>query len=305
MFKKIILMSLFVSQSVFAAGTKDIRVLSFNIKGLPGIAGGYNKSRFTEIGKILHERRLNGTAPDFVLLQESFIKETKPVRVVSQYPYIVKGPEDEKEYDENGKRVSKIFSAGLYILSEHPLSNPQKMIYGKGVCNSWDCNANKGLQVVTAEIPGVPFKLQFANTHLQATAKHEKNRMKQMDIANRFINRVAPTGPLIFAGDFNITPNLGSYSYWFATSHMKSAGEYCLNSLQTDCTVKVGTDPLWVVEKTKDHQFYREGFVETQTGPVEVTITPISVERNFTEPHEGKPLSDHMGYEVLYRISWK
>jgi endonuclease/exonuclease/phosphatase family metal-dependent hydrolase len=306
MFKKVILYAFIalLSQASMAAGSKEIRVLAYNIKGLPGIAGGYNKSRFTEIGKMLLERRKNGTAPDFVLLQESFMKNTQPVRDIAQYPHIVKGPNDENEFDENGKKFSKIFNAGLYIMSNHPLSDANKMIFGKP-CNSWDCRSNKGLQSVVADVPGLPFKLIIANTHMQAGGKNDVNRMKQMDTANRFIRKFASTGPMIFAGDFNTVPNLPSYPYWFQTSELKSAGEYCLNPNQTDCIVKPGTDIDWVVQLTKDHHFYREGVAETAEGDVQVTITPLTVERNFTEIHEDKPLSDHMGYEVLYRISWK
>jgi endonuclease/exonuclease/phosphatase family metal-dependent hydrolase len=306
MFKKVILYAFIalLSQASMAAGSKEIRVLAYNIKGLPGIAGGYNKSRFTEIGKMLLERRKNGTAPDFILLQESFMKNTQIVRDIPQYPYVVKGPNAENEYDENGKKFSKIFNGGIYIMSLHPLSNSNKLIFGKP-CNSWDCKSNKGLQSVLAEIPGLPFKLIIANTHMQAGRKHEVSRIKQMDIANRFIKKVASIGPMIFAGDFNTKPDRASYAQWFEISGLKSAGEYCLNPNQTDCIVKPGTDKDWVVQLTNDHHFYREGVAETAEGDVQVTITPLTVERNFTEIHEDKPLSDHMGYEVLYRISWK
>ncbi|MEK6555572.1 MAG: hypothetical protein AABZ31_10055, partial [Bdellovibrionota bacterium] len=229
----------------------------------------------------------------------------KPVRTIAQYPYIVKGPEDEKEYDENGKKVSKIYNAGLYIMSLHPLSNPQKMIFGKGICKSWDCNSNKGLHIVTADVPGLPFKLNIANTHMQASAKHDAIRIKQMDIANRHLAKHAPSGALFFGGDFNIRPELASYPYWFKTSELKSTGEYCTNPDQKTCIIEEGTDKDWIVKLTKDHIFYREGTTATPNGNVEVTITPITVERNFTELHEGKPLSDHMGFEALYTISWK
>lgn len=286
------------------AKEKEIRILSYNIKGLPGIAGGYNnKTRFIEIGKMLSERRKNGTAPQIVLLQESFIKETRAIREISGYPYIVKGS-NASDIDENGKKKSALFNAGLYILSEYPIILSEKVAFGKKLCKSWDCHSNKGVQYAVIDVPDLPFYLPLANTHMQAGSKHDKIRFGQTEVIQRFIGQLKPD-LFIFGGDFNITPALPSYQYWFEQMRLSSVGEYCLSPSQNTCRVKDGTDIDWVVRLTKDHIFYQSGLASAKTGaPIQVKVTPVEVERNFTEHHKGKPLSDHLGYETLLKLKW-
>lgn len=299
----------FYSLSAYATphdeGTFRLRVLSYNVKGLPGIAGGYrNGERFREIGEELHAMRREGTAPDIVLLQEAFVKRTKDIVAYSGYPYAVKGPKA-KDPDENGKRLLKIFSAGLVTMSEFPIVNAAKVAFGKGKCATWDCFANKGVQLSIVEIPDLPFRLPIFNTHLQAVAKHDQKRIEQMGVLKRFMARyMRPIDALIFAGDFNTKTHQASYKWWQENSGLYSIGEICKKEI-SNCEIADGTTPESLTNV--DQHFALSGVAEDRLGRkarYSVRIEPGRVEKTFRKLVKGKPLSDHLGYQVDYDIRW-
>lgn len=281
------------------SGKAYVRVLSYNVKGLPSIINSYKKSRFPVIGKLLAERRKNGTAPDIVLLQESFIDPTKSIRTESGYPYIHKGPSS-KGVNPDGKSFSKILNGGIYLMSEFPFKKSERMNFPSNSCKTFDCYSNKGAQYVSVRIPGMPFDLQILNTHAQSASKHEVIRNNQFEWLNYFlrsnVNYNDPYRAVIFGGDFNSKPETRAcHKYLRELTGLDDVGADCRQA-NSSCKIKEGTDPLWIHEKSNDHFFYASG--------KKVRIRPVSVERNMTEKHKGKTLSDHLGYEVLFEISW-
>ncbi|RYZ78817.1 MAG: hypothetical protein EOP06_28365, partial [Proteobacteria bacterium] len=119
-----------------------IRVLSYNIKGLPAfINPSYDVSRYGDIGKILAARKAKGTAPDIVLLQESFDAPTVDLRRAAKYPYEFAGPSS-----------TKIINSGLFVLSDFPIVAKSSILYGANDCGTWDCFASKGAQMVRVQI---------------------------------------------------------------------------------------------------------------------------------------------------------
>jgi hypothetical protein len=183
----------------------------------------------------------------------------------------------------------------------------RKAAFNKKYCKGWDCYANKGVQMVTVRIKGIPFDLPVYNTHLQASADHDAIRKLQMNQTLQFMKPTLTAGePVIFAGDFNTNPSRESFQYWKDISNMKNVGETCLASAK--CEVAQRTDRAWVVEKSKDQHFSKNGKAKSNSGSstvYNVRFAPFYALRNFTEVYpDGKMLSDHMGYEVGYQIIW-
>ncbi|MEK7354923.1 MAG: endonuclease/exonuclease/phosphatase family protein [Bdellovibrionota bacterium] len=286
-------------------GEYHLRLLNYNVKGLPGIAGGYrNGERFKQIGEEFRQMRKAGTAPQIVLLQEAFVKKTNDIQKVSGYPHVVKGPSS-KDADENGKTKFKILNAGLITLSEYPIAYAEKVAFSKNMCGTWDCFANKGVQVAYVEIPDLPFHLPVFNTHLQATRERADVRIKQMGVMTRFIARfLRPGDPLMFGGDFNSRPDDASYKWWTDNAGMVSTGETCLSGIVA-CEIADGTDPDSIVRV--DQQYTVSGLARDRRGSsarYKVRFDPVHVEKTFTKLVKGKPLSDHLGYQVDYVIRW-
>lgn len=286
-------------------GRFSLRLLSYNVKGLPEIAGGYrNGSRFKEIGAELRKMREAGEAPQIVVVQEAFVKRSNDVIEVSGYPFSVKGPKA-SDPDENGKRLTKIFNAGLFTMSEYPIKYSAKVAFGKDKCGTWDCFANKGVQLAVVEIPELPFLLPVFNTHLQATRERNEDRIKQMQVIKRFMAKFyLPTDPMLFGGDFNTRPETSSYDWWKKNTGFTSVGEICQKEL-SGCEIAPGTPAEKLT--TVDQHFALSGVAtDRRGGPARYSVRfePRRVEKTFTKLVKGKPLSDHLGYQVDYDISW-
>lgn len=281
------------------SGKAYFRLLSYNVKGLPSIINPYKKGRFPIIAKMLADRRKKGTAPDMVLIQESFIKPSAAINELSGYPYIHKGP-SASGLNPNGKKFSKLLNGGIYTLSELPFKKTARMNFPSNSCGSFDCFSNKGAQYVSVRLPGVPFDLQVLNTHSQSAEKFEEVRFNQFAWLNYFlrsnVNYNDPYRAVIFAGDFNAKGHRKSYAYFRDLAELENVGEACLSPRST-CEIQAGTKADWLLQNSNDQFFYASG--------KKVRIRPIEVERNFTETYKGKLLSDHLGYEVLFEITWQ
>lgn len=271
-----------------AAISETITVLSYNIKGLPEILGP-SHDRFREIGKILKQRRLAGTQPDVVLLQEAFVKRVSELNDEAGYAFVAKGP-DSRDAAYDGQIRDVYLNSGLLILSDHPIIATDKTSFGD-ICRSWDCKANKGVQlaVIKHRVTGREFAVY--NTHLQASKENSDIRMKQMNVMAKFIESHGLQMPTFFIGDFNSNPQRPCYNHWLKVSQSQNAGQICLDRLD-QCHVPKETDKLMLVQNSKDQHFMSISF----------DGTVVKAQRNFTETYKGKPLSDHLGYEVQYQF---
>lgn len=263
-----------------------LHVLSYNIKGLPApINPGWDQDRFRDIGKILAERRANGSAPDLVFLQESFGARTLELQREAGYPFHADGPAN-----------TKPMSSGLFILSNFPLTYSESLLYGNFECGTWDCFASKGALAVRVSLPGVPLELLLATTHAQAERAYDEERARQLRQLAGFLKALTnPEVGLIVGGDFNTTPSQTSYQTFIQTSGYKSVGETCLDP-QSGCELLGRTNRENLLDRSMD-QFF------TESGS-RVFITPTAVERNFQELVNGRRLSDHFGYEATFDITW-
>jgi endonuclease/exonuclease/phosphatase family metal-dependent hydrolase len=262
-----------------------IRVMSYNIKGLPGALVGahYKSRRYSIIGKHLAERGAAG--PDVVLLQEGFSSDTRKLIEASGFPHVSRGP--------HGSPLFGVDS-GLYILSRHPILAEDQMTFGSSNCNRWDCLANKGVQFVRVSIPQLPLPLEVFNTHLQAGRDNPPARSRQVKLLVEFYKKNHVAGnPAIFGGDFNIRPLIDreTYDEFVHGTGLGSSGKYCVDR---GCARSADTGRQGVWENTVDHQFYSlDGMVE---------ITPVELERSFGDPVDGSHLSDHLAYEVIFEL---
>ena len=272
------------------SGSVEIKVLSYNIKGLPLVT---NLDRLEKIGEILAERRERGDEPDIVLLQEAYVSQSKQVRMRAGYPHAIVGAEGQRGVFTN--------SSGLELLSNFPIVAKYSRLFDE--CAFPECFISKGIVGATLEIPGVPQPVQIFNTHLQGDTGNDWVRMRQIDDIADFLGGLRfGVQPAIFAGDFNFKPKHDSYTSFLRKLPLVEAGYRCLQAATRDCEVVIGTHGVtdWndVWKSSHDRHFYY------QPAESPLRIEPVRLIRNFTEKWRGEFLSDHWGYEVHYRISW-
>jgi endonuclease/exonuclease/phosphatase family metal-dependent hydrolase len=270
---------------------RELKVLTYNIKGLPLIT---DLDRLKRIGEILAERRRLGEEPDVVVLQEAFVRKARRVRDRAGYPYMIQGP-------TGGGLFAN--ASGLEVLSNHPIvERHQRRLHD---CAFPECVVSKAIVGVTLGLPGVPYPVDVFTTHLQADTRNDRVRSNQIDDITVFLNRIRfGRVPAIFAGDFNFKPRHESYHKFLRETPFADAGFDCVVAADA-CEIVVGvhgqTDWTDVWKSTNDRQFYY------QPADSRLRIEPVRVIRNFTEPVRGGErgfLSDHWGYEVHYRIRW-
>ena len=271
---------------VVNANTVRIRILTYNIKGLPGLLEpDWDQERFKDIGEILASRRKAGNAPDMVLLQESFSDRTLDLQRAAGYPFVAKGPVSEK-----------IISSGLYILSDFPITFEQGLLYDSFTCGTWDCFASKGGLAVRVQMPGVPFQMLVATTHAQSGKDWNSPRQSQLEMFAGFLKGlINPELGLITGGDFNTQPAQPSYHEFLKRTGFANVGETCL-APENKCNLSRSTTRQNLLEDSDDQVYFQNG--------TRVTIKPIAVGRNFAVPYKGRMLSDHLGYETIFEITW-
>jgi endonuclease/exonuclease/phosphatase family metal-dependent hydrolase len=272
---------------VINANTVRIRILNYNMKGLPGILEpDWDQDRFKDIGDILAARRKAGNEPDMVLLQESFSDRTLDLQTAAGYPFVAKGPTSQK-----------VISSGLYILSNFPITFQQGLLYDDFTCGTWDCFASKGGLAVRVQMPGVPFQMLVATTHAQSGKEWNSPRLSQLEMFAGFLKSlINPDLGLIVGGDFNTQPAQPSYHDFLNRTGFTNVGEACL-APQNKCNLSKSTNRANLLDDSDDQVYFQNG--------KRVTIRPVAVARNFAVPFKGRMLSDHLAYETMFDISWQ
>ena len=163
----------------------------------------------------------------------------------------------------------------------------------------------KGAVGVEIRIGNAPQPIHFFNTHANADANSNPGqdndltrdvRFTQIQELREFVTESKPSqAPFIAVGDFNMSSEGDDYVSWVAFTMSTDAVEYCGRKGKS-CTGVGDAADTW--RKLIDHQFYLPGVSPT------VRIQPIHYERIFTEPLNGRPLTDHPGLLVHYNISW-
>lgn len=274
-----------VNSNAAGHGQIVLRVLTYNVKGLPSPVG-KDHWRYREIGEVLAARRMMGGAPHIVAIQEAFHEKTKELYRFAGYPHVQKGP------GEKGFRLS----SGLLVMSEFPFQKSSSTVFPD--CTGFDCLSRKGVQHIRIAHPDLPRPVDFFNTHLNATSfgdggKAKTVRIKQIGLTKEFLDAKRDhQGLMIFAGDFNFRPERLDYLVFSGYSFlMKNAREVCYR--KRNCSGDQETEEQWL--DSIDHVFSISG---AQPG---IEVRPIHFEKVFDGENE---LSDHLGVEVHYQITW-
>jgi len=292
-----------------------LKILSFNINALPDVlkSGRREADQYARIAEILRQRRAQGTQPQIVLLQEAFDSKSSVITDTTGYAYVVRGP-GRKEPSKIGKAhwnlqtrkpysnfddPQKFMGSGLVILSDFPIINAQHKAFDSDSCAGLDCLSNKAILLARLDVPGLETPLDIINSHFNSrrTAAAPKKwtlkaHQRQTDTLHWFLDRVQDGNPLIIAGDFN-TKARDRYRYFRDRLGVTDVAELCL-SLSDQCSVADGTSQDSILYNTNDKHF-----IAPKQGAV---VLPTHIERNFTEQIGGLGLSDHLGYEVHYRL---
>jgi len=315
------LLSLALSVSVQAKGSPedlmngiDLRVLSYNINGLPAPLKKGKEPHYARIAEVLQQRRIEGTQPHIVLIQEAFDGKSDILADTTGYKYVLKGP-GRKDGNKRGRAhwaqktrkayasfsdPQKFMGSGLLILSDFPIIEARHKAFAADECAGFDCLSNKSILLARIEVPGMDSPLDIVNSHFNSrrSAKAPKKAVlkahnRQTDALKWFLDKTDVGNPTIVAGDFNTKQDI-RYRYFKDTIGFQDAGVVCLGDGDR-CAVADGTQSDDILFKTNDKHFFENGDT--------VQVIPRRMERNFDELLNGKPLSDHLGYEVVYLLS--
>lgn len=296
-----------------------LSVLIYNVAGLPWPVRTGRGDALREIGAELRRLRREGRAPDLLLLQEAFTPGAARVGIDAGYPNWVPGPGAADRsivaappLDPDflagrdfwkGERLGKLLSSGLYLYSEYPITALYKTPFGENSCAGFDCLANKGVMLAEIAIPGVPAPVQILNTHLNARGasgvapvrSHYAHR-RQVDEIRLFLDaRLRPDWPFVYGGDFNTRKSATLFDHKVEQIPGTIVRYHC-TVLRTDCDVRMSWDGDQPWLDTQDMQGFADG--------AGVSIRPVRVEAMFDAPRNGRMLSDHDGYLVVYALSW-
>jgi endonuclease/exonuclease/phosphatase family metal-dependent hydrolase len=297
-----------------AGGASVLRLLSFNINALPSAVKSGGEAQYNRIAEILRERRAAGRQPQIIVLQEAFNDKADVIAETTGYRYIVRGP-GRREASKKGKAhwamqsrkgytaftdPQKLTGSGLVILSDYPILEAHHKAFDSDMCAGFDCLSNKAILMARIEVPGLDHPLDVINSHFNSRGKAGapskwvlKAHQRQTDTLDWFLAKLGQGNPTVLAGDFN-TRQSARFDYFREKIALKDTAEICL-SLDGTCDVDAATKVSEILYDTNDKQFFDDSQCHG--------LTPVHIVRNFTEQIDGKPLSDHLGYEVHYRIS--
>lgn len=293
----------------------DLSVLTYNLHGLPWPFAQHRTPQLRQIGAELLALRRAGRQPHVLLLQEAFTKEARLVGIEGGYAYAADGPPASERDDPpmtaedrrfaagarllKGEKAGKIESSGLRIFSDYPIVKVQRMAFPSFACAGYDCLANKGVLLVTIDVPGKG-PVQVATTHLNSrtasgTPDARSLAAYQMQVAalDRFFRaNLDPALPLIFGGDFNVGDAPGRRPALIGTVSGWGAAAEGLRACAASATPIEGEkDVPEILRKARDWQFYRGG---------NAALRPTRAAVVFGRAADGRMLSDHLGFAVAY-----
>ena len=296
----------------------ELSVMTYNVEGLPWPVRSGRGSKLKEIGRQLAALREKGLEPDVVLLQEGFRDEVDDLIELSGYPYVAKGPRKKQrdgslltqedrprykrvKYRRKGEGWGKWGSSGLWVLSNHPINWVKSHAYH--YCAGLDCLANKGVMLVSLDVPGLPVPVEIADTHLNSKGAsgvpRNRNRtahhLQAAELGRFMETDRTPGAPLIVGGDFNVMHAPDRYDYVMQRYPFEVVSQVCFQVPEScDAKISADGDAPWL--DTQDLIGFKQGD--------RVGIRPIQVEARFDGSATGGPvLSDHDAYEVTFRLT--
>ncbi|MFC3098176.1 endonuclease/exonuclease/phosphatase family protein [Alteraurantiacibacter palmitatis] len=295
-----------------------LSVLSYNVAGLPWPRRANAGAAMERIAAAWPEEFAYGS-PDVVILQEAFVPRATRMMGEVGYANLVRGPQRGARADPliapadrafrkgrrllRGERLGRRVNSGLLVATDLAVARVRVHPFGGHSCAGFDCLANKGVQLVEIDLPGVPEPLFVLNTHLNSRdssgASAERSLYayrRQLAQIEAFLDRAwQGRGPLIWAGDFNARHDPDRFAAKEEHIRGELAHRHCIRHPDL-CVVTASwdNDEPWL--DTQDLQ----GFVQGQR----VNIEPVAIRARFDAPVNGRMLSDHDGLEVVWRLYW-
>lgn len=303
----------------WAAPQGDFSVLTYNVKGLPEPIALGRTEMLERIGERLANMRKAGRQPSIVVLQEAFTPEARRIAAISGYRYVIAGPgvadataipaSAGMNRDRSwmlGETQGPQLDSGLILMTDLPVVSVRRAAFPRAACAGFDCLANKGVLLVTLNVPGRG-QVAIATTHFNsrgaswAPEPHTQAAYKaQADYLADFLRRAwAGDVPLIVAGDFNRGQRPYRMKVLPAAMARVSAGEPVTEALATSHAARLvsrpdADDAGWIIGHARDMQF----LVPAKGA----TLAPVSASVPFGSEPDGASLSDHFGFVVNYAI---
>lgn len=172
----------------------ELKLLSYNVWGLPSLLGTRRSERFARLGATL--------APyDVVTLQGAFSDDINVLKRSSDFKYHMR--------HNNGSLTA--MNSGLYTLSKHPVLTSDFQPFER--CTGTDCLINKGVLMTRINHPQLG-PVDIYTTHYQSnhTPVAERIRAEDNNLAlQRLLERHSNDFPVIISGDFGFVPDQSEY----------------------------------------------------------------------------------------------
>ena len=291
---------LLLFSTVALAESYQLRVMSYNINGLPWPLIKDKEKQFTEIARLINEQKKGNAAPHVLLIQEGFRGQSKKLIQDLNYPYVFQGPKDSDLNDTPSSGA--IVGSGLWILSQYPIVKSDKLPFGEDRCAGYDCYANKGVAYVQIQVPNIG-PVDIFSTHMNSKkssgVSDEKvwiAQRKQIQVAHHFLGKNSNAKiPIIFSGDFNVKSNSPVYPDLVKALTLTNVGHFC-ESFSSICKIGEAT-PSVDLHVSPDQHFYRENNI--------FKLNPVYAAKTMRQKIGDKPLSDHLAYIVHYKFDRK
>ena len=310
--------------AVSAEGGVALRVMNYNVKGLPWPITSDRSAELAAIGDRLKAMRGRGVGPDVVVLQEAFSSDARAIAARAGYAYVAYGPgrddvvpgDREKpmpdRYPWRGEGFGPYVSSGLVLMSDYPIAGVRRAAFPRTACAGYDCLANKGVLFARISVPGLAVPVEIMTAHMNSRkptrtpiAHADEAFARQMATLDRFLAANAnPRLPMIFGGDLNLDSDPAriaalrqSSARWHkaprdedATAIFAVCGKPTLL-----CRPAIGFAAIAQQKRNNDWQL---SFASTRA-----TVQPVAVAIGFMPDPAGRALSDHQAVMVTYRLS--
>lgn len=317
-----------VASDVQQKGENALSVMTYNVEGLPFPVRFGRSSAARQIADRLHQMRDAGLQPHVVVLQEAFGDAQRKIGEEAGYRYVAFGPDrdlrndeamsaDDKAFAEQarflkGERSGKMTGSGLAILSDYPIVSVAKAAFPSYACAGFDCLANKGVMMVTVQVPGVDQPVAVIATHMNSKdsshvpeARHRYAFMRQVETVSKFLTaNLPPSTPYIFAGDTNVgrsQPRMAALESMLAglprtadAGQVRIALKTCLEGTDSGCMISTPKEVRISAKRNKDLQVFAPGAT--------TSVALLGVDAPFGHDAKGRMLSDHIGYTAFYRF---
>jgi endonuclease/exonuclease/phosphatase family metal-dependent hydrolase len=262
--------------------TAELKVLTYNVWGLPSLLGTDRKARFERLGQTLNDY-------DIVTLQETFSNDIEVLRKSTRFPYHLR-------WNNTGLRMG----SGLYVLSKYPIIRNEFRQFGN--CTVADCLARKGVLFTRIDHPTMG-AIDVYTTHYQAEDKAvaQKVRIEEDNkVLQEFISQNNSPYPTIITGDFNSVPDFPEYN------DLNRRLPNLLDAWRDAHPTEPGytSDPSNLYKAGKDQGTRLDYIFVLKQNTYKTTIQEAKLTHN--KPVEGYFLSDHFGvsaqikFETLY-----